>query len=146
MQRALMTRFAFNPLHKNMLRMTVRLGHRHRALRDVIHVTRFTCLPWFFTSMCLGKRLLAFYHIGDKELVLFEDSQLVALLTNYIPVLPLLPFRKGILHKMARDAKLRIVLSIGIIAIADKSTQHSNDNNKGEDKTLEVFNNSFQCV
>jgi len=91
-------------------------------------------IPWLLTAMGLRKSLFpALYYIGNKQLVLLKNAQLMAFLAYDISVPSLLPFRERFFHKMAGSAIPRIILREAVITIADYYSQNSNYYNSGKD-------------
>jgi len=75
MHSAFMTYLTFSPLHKHMPCMAVRFFQCYRALRHLAHMAFPALLPWFFPAVCLGELFAAaFYHISNKQLILFKNA------------------------------------------------------------------------
>ena len=96
-----MTYLAFKVKHEHMLCMPVGFPQCEGALGHLTEMTGLAFGPWPLSPVGSGELALSLYHVRYQKLVLLYKSQVVALLTDYIPVFTPLPFIKGFLHHVA---------------------------------------------
>jgi hypothetical protein len=73
---------------------------------------------------------------ADQELVLFRDSQMMAVMAVQGLVLALRPTIIGRLHQVTANTELWIVLREIVKLIRDKTSAEYDDENKGTDEQL----------
>jgi len=88
----------------------------------------------------LAVRLRRFPVSGEHELdqqpVLLNDPELVAVLTDDMPVPGQFPGRVRLFHQMAAVAKLRILLDIGVITDSENDSEDADDEQDRDKKYL----------
>ena len=99
--------------------------------------------PRHLPSVRLRKLAPAFYNIGDEELVLLYETEVMTLLADYVSVFPPLPFLEGLLHHMARHAELGVLLRVAVILVSDDNAEDRDSNDQGKNKTLQMIDEPF---
>jgi hypothetical protein len=98
---AAVAHLAFYIKSEYMFRMAMGFLHGDRTLRNLAQMAIPALDPGLLSPMRLRELPLSLDHIRNKELILFYQGEVMALLADDIPVLSPLPFVKSLLHHMA---------------------------------------------
>jgi hypothetical protein len=104
-----------------------RTVHRDGTLGYIVPMTFHTGLPGSLFSVRLRCLPVGREHEFDQQPVLLNDPELVAVLTNDVPVAGQFPGGICLLHQMATAAKLGILLYISIIANSKDNAEYADD-------------------
>jgi hypothetical protein len=134
--RAAVTVLASELFHKNVSSMSCGFVHGQRSLGGFIPMTFRACFPWRLISMGLGSLPVSGKNKFDKQSVLFDHAELVALLARDVTVPAQLPRRIRFPHEMTAVAELGILLDIIVIPDSEYDTQDRNNEHKGNKNGL----------
>jgi hypothetical protein len=140
---AAVAHLAFHIKGEYMFRMAMGFLHRDGTLRDLAQMAISALNPGLLPAMGLRKFSLSLDHICNEKLILFDQGEVVALLTDNIPVLSPLPFVERLFHHMAGHAEFGFLLGMPVILISHHNPENADNRDQGEDKSLEVVKEVF---
>lgn len=133
---AAMTVFADEFLHEHMPGMAARLIYRERPLGGLVPVALRTGLPGGLVAVRLRRFPVSGKDEFDKQPVLLDQTELVAVLAHDVPMAGKLPCGIRLLHQMTAVAELRVFLYVVVVPDGQHDAQHRNDEHQGDKNGL----------
>jgi hypothetical protein len=120
-------------LHENMSGMPARSVHGNASLGSLIPMTFHTGLPWRLRSMRLRGFSIRREHELNKQSVLLDQAETVAVLTDDIAMCAQLPGCISLPHEMTAIAKILAFLDV-IVESEGKNDAQCRNNEQKRDK------------